>query len=641
MTQPLCLLFILLCIVACVSASASVSFNSVQYPIFNANLFKAQQERYYLFLPALDSPRVDFCQVVDQQSTVVKMMVAKSIFELNNTAFPSQAMIDLDCMQYFCLDSSFTANFTRRMSSSEVYRNEFSFLFNHCFLCNSPSALNFRDAISAANHTCKLFPTSHEKMMTMMNAHCLTASGLSNEANLTTDSGNNQVMAIEGTKSGVSYGVMDAHFFEAISVYQIVLSKIIPTDPSKDTLALFMNVMFPLANTSYFSATSLPMQCHCAFSQDYAFRCYDINHKFLAAFKFSASPIYFLAITLVCGAFFLVGVVIPRTNYILGVLMKKGHFKKDEAFYFDIPNKPIVLQYLKAIYLLTIVDIKSHIVLWNSLLFICSIFTCIFSFLRNFTSPIQNFAIDDVGGTCRAFAFLSLALCFCSMIVHWSHTIDLIKTNKTKALPNKLNTLLTLGFYLFIACFLIAGVVSAAVTKQTTLFFSLLSILYTSLSLIFCIGFTLAGVAILIRMKKTTANIVSIKLTKSTMVMNISNLLLAVAAGISIATYFMGWDIFTVELGLLRSFVYDVLLLHSANCVTYILFTPMEWSLVFGQRSADFISSLLNCDFLTREKPNQIPENKHLKSIKQEQSPSSSPSSARLSTASDIEQEKV
>ncbi|KAG2373110.1 hypothetical protein C9374_012842 [Naegleria lovaniensis] len=434
----------------------------------------------------------------------------------------------------------------------------------------------------------------------MMNSHCLNAIGITSGAsNLTLSSS-----SYSKDGKGIHFGIMDARYYEPLppSIYSLTLSKVIPKDPSKDTLSYFMNLYFPLTNKSLFDANSLPMFCHCGATNDYAYRCYDVNHAFLAPYKYYATCIIFLVVTIVTSVIFVLGVIIPRCSYGYGILSKNRKYQKEEAFYFGSTSYG-PRQYLRAIFLLTLGDIKAHSIFWNSILLVFEYLTQIFSFTRNFSIPILKFVIDDVGGTMRAFVFISLGLCFCCMVIHWSHTLDLINKGKSKGLLSWWNTAITIFFYIFFLCFVIAGIISLVVTQQTSIFFQVLSIFYFSLSILFCVAFTIAGITILVKMRKTrmgSAGVLSVKLTKSTMILNVSNFLLAIIAALSFATYYQGWDIFTVELGLLRSSSYDILLLFASNCVIYILYSSVESEGIYGKKVSENIHQWLNCECFGR-----------------------------------------
>lgn len=102
--------------------SLYASFQSVQFPILNTNMFKPLQVKNYIYLPPVDSPVIDFCQTVEQQNSTLKLMVStKSQF-----LFPTWNMRMLDCMDYFCLNPLNTANMTARLYSSEIFRTEVS-----------------------------------------------------------------------------------------------------------------------------------------------------------------------------------------------------------------------------------------------------------------------------------------------------------------------------------------------------------------------------------------------------------------------------------------------------------------------------------------------------------------------------------
>ncbi|KAF0981444.1 hypothetical protein FDP41_012101 [Naegleria fowleri] len=581
--------------------SLYASFQSVQFPILNTNMFKPLQVKNYIYLPPVDSPVIDFCQTVEQQNSTLKLMVStKSQF-----LFPTWNMRMLDCMDYFCLNPLNTANMTARLYSSEIFRTEFAFIFNHCFLCDSSSAIQFRQTISVTNHTCPNFPTTLSNVVNMMTSHCLNSIGISQGAsNLTLN--NDTPYSKDG--KGIHFGIMDARYYEPSppSIYSLTFSKVIPKDPSKDTLSYFMNLYFPLTNKSLFDASSLPMFCHCGNTNDYAYRCYDVNHAFLAPYKYFATCIIFLVVTMVTSVLFVLGVILPRCSYCYGVLSKNRRFNKDEAFFFGSTTTG-PRQYLRAIFLLTLGDIKAHSIFWNSILLVFSYLTQIFSLTRNFSMPILKFVIDDVGGTLRAFVFISLGLCFCCMVIHWSHTLDLINKGKSKGLLSWWNTAITIFFYVFFLCFVIAGIISLVVTGQTSIFFQVLSIFYFSLSILFCVAFSIAGITILVKMRKTrsgggsASSVLSVKLTKSMMILNVSNFLLAIIAALSFATYYQGWDVFTVELGLLRSTSYDVLLLFASNCINYILYSSVESEGIYGKRVSEGIHRFINCECLGGE----------------------------------------
>ena len=426
-----------------------------------------------------------------------------------------------------------------------------------------------------------------------MNDHCITGAGLNAATNLTSSSSD-----YSSDFKNVHFGILDGKFFDSGTIYAAILTKSVPKIPSTDNLSYLLTTIFPLkaAGGSVFKSGEIPMYCHCGNTYDYSFRCYDINHMFLTPLRYYAAPIVFLTIALISGAVFFIGVVIPKVKVMWSILTKQPDYKKDENFYFGPESTHVVVSYMRAIYLLTLGDIKIHSIFWNILLICFISLVEITYFARNFTMPILNFAIDDVGGTIRSAAFVCMALCFCSMIVHWSHTLDLVKRGKSKGCLSILNTSITISFYLFMIAFLVIGLIVALVTNNLVIFFFFFALLYTSLSLIFCVGFTIVGVTILLRLRKGKTNVISVKLTKSTMAINAVNFALVIVAGISMPTFFVGWDMYTVELGLLRGPAYDVCILLGLNCVTYILFTPLESKTVYGESCSEAVHRILNCE---------------------------------------------
>lgn len=132
-TAPLCslTLFLILLSHSFVLSSEIASFQSVSFPVLNANIFKPVQVKNFVFIPPYDSPSLDFCAPFDEkQNSSVKLLVSK----VSRSKFPTQNMIERNCFRYFCTLSNETSyehyNATQRMSKNELYRSEVCFLRN-------------------------------------------------------------------------------------------------------------------------------------------------------------------------------------------------------------------------------------------------------------------------------------------------------------------------------------------------------------------------------------------------------------------------------------------------------------------------------------------------------------------------------
>ncbi|KAL9649101.1 hypothetical protein ABK040_008478 [Willaertia magna] len=567
---------------------AQLIFSSLPFPTANANFFKPAKSPYYALLPCFDSEKIDFCKpLVDQSPRAVKSLLSMTLSKQigSNNNWTTSHMTNIDCANYFCFDKLSTANFTSRILSNEIFRIEFSFLFNHCMFCNSNSSITFRNLVE--NGSCNSFPFVPNNWYQLGSSHCQGKPMSVPVMNVTSSESLNY--------RDFHFAVLDAHLFEPLSIYSGALTKSISKlDNNLDTISRFFNTLY---NNTVFGVGGAPMFCHCASSNTFAFKCYDSNHNFFLPLKFNASPLLFLALFLIVTIVYTIVIIVPKLYVIIGTLLKLKTFKKDVNFYFTTKFKHPCLSFTKAILLLTIGDIKVHVIFWAYLFNIFLILTEIFSYARNYYSAINIFFIDDVGGSLRAIGMLFLLLAYGTMVIHWQHTMDLFNANTTKANLSKINTIILIVFYVFVAIALLAGIIGSAITKDTFVIFGIFSALYIIIGLVFSVAFTILGVRILLKMKKTSKSIAQLKLTKSIMLLNICNLVVVIIAVLSLPTYLIGFDIYTIEMGLIRSTVYDLWLLSVSIVSFYVLFTPFEFGFVYGKKAADLSQFLLNCEY--------------------------------------------
>ncbi|EFC39732.1 predicted protein [Naegleria gruberi] len=354
-----------------------------------------------------------------------------------------------------------------------------------------------------------------------------------------------------------------------------------------------------LFETLFQNRNENPILCWCKneLYGGFAYKCADAYYNFLVRFKYIGTPWWFM--------FFFTCYLITMTIYntIPLVHAKNASIKKKieqrksrEAntirMYLTIYLEELFLTDLRPSILLLIYMESSFFFIENMICFLWN-----YSFMHGSLKNIQ------LWGCFRALAIYALGYGFSTLMVQWSHIVDLIKSNQSKKKLSKYNLILLISIYIFNAFLIIIAIVLCSILKTSVYLFALAAVAMILVPTILIVSFTTYGIVIYRRLKSyKNVNISQMRFFKFILVFNTALFFGFVLAIIFVPTFISTWDIFGMFVGVFKNFAIDSAGLLATYIITYILINENEFTKCYGIKA----SRILICSNLPESNPSVV-----------------------------------
>nr|CAG4717153.1 unnamed protein product [Naegleria fowleri] len=564
-------LFALLSIVSIVHASTADSSlfpTSIPYPDDQniANL-KPYSQSYYVTNFVLDNSYSDLCKM---NTSFFGQIGNSSSFNNSTTGNP--------CVDYFCecsIDPRVCFNLTHSLifNANQTFRSDYFIMMNYCLSCNSEDAHAFRKYMSGGEFTssqinqhskCSQRFPSLERIQRSMLKHCnhgllddtilnsilfasLSAYANNNKTNNTSNNSNinnNQTLIpIDPSNDKVNIGIVDWRFFQPDLYHSNKYLKNYSSNIEDNTLHLFESL--------FLSETVNPLMCWCRNQNGpkFAFQCGDAYQLFFIPFKYFGTP--FIIIVLMLSAL-IISVFYNTIPFVVTKRRKISHQWKQEIALRASSKWYLIILGKIMFHQLFLTDLRSAILFFQTCTGVFMIVENIIGFVWNFKFWNSQFENNELYGCFRALSIFSMSLTFTTVLVHWSHVVDLISSTSHMSNPkrhlSRKNILLLVSIYLFNIMVILIGSVVSGVLKRSTPLFACAAASMILLPSALIVAFTIYSFRIYFRLKRTQTNFVELRFTRFIIILNIGLATAFVLACVFIPTFIARWDILFMAL---------------------------------------------------------------------------------------------
>ncbi|KAF0983254.1 hypothetical protein FDP41_010319 [Naegleria fowleri] len=603
------------------SSSFPVVMDHFIYPAQECLNLAPVNQFYYPFLYTYDTKYYDFCKMNDPQA--VPSEIYKSGFitveESDNSSSSSS------CVNILCSTD------TRWDLTNQTQLTLLGVLFNHCLHCNNSNSEWFRQVLR--NHSCPTFTTSASlinssqdedfvsKFTAISQYHC------NHETADSTTSSNPQRMRHLGL---FDYNILTSQYFRKTFLdYSKNNNLFNQTGTFGDANAALKSVSLSTLFNFYFhdlfdkmdsnelpsAPLNVPISCWCNYESEngksFGFQCNDFYQNWQIMFAYRISTVIFAVLYAVVTLMLVLFITIPKTFERIvsfkkraDVSLESSTFKKMLLFvrhYFDIATQPPPFFAAAA---------------FSG--FVENFLRCLFNY--NAFLPMLKSAYFP--GFFRGLAAILIICGYSSLVVSWSHVIDLSKRTiekRGKGLSKFNMTILSIFYCAVIVVAFITVVVFLSVRNYAVawivLTFSVLIYLLT-----FVVGFTFYGVKIFFALRATAQekkNFMEYRFTKFILfVTGIFFIGWFISLGM-LVTYVFGYDALSLFLGISRNQFMDAGLNAVLIVSSYITFSDTCFEMTYGKKATLVLNHVLSCG-------SRIVQN-HLKRDRHESSSSQAP----------------
>ncbi|KAL9654474.1 hypothetical protein ABK040_010494 [Willaertia magna] len=475
------------------------------------------------------------------------------------------------CFNFFCGSNEIVSfNLTNSIVNNSTFREEYFNRFNYCLYCNNNDAKEFQEIIASSdNNICKLFPIYND-IINLLTSHCNNGKDYLQQVNHINNF----------TLNNLNIGMIEQRFFSDKTIYRTKYLNNLTSAIEDNTLHFIQ--------TTFQGGYSNPVMCYCSSRKEFGFQCDDAYQKFFIPFKFKASNVLLFVYSILLIVIVTIIIIIPHCH----VKIKSIQQLASETITSSKESTFIPLIYFKsALSELFLTDLTSQVIFY----LIASLIAC---FIENLMEFIWNFKVwnlnvsDQFWGVFRGVGVFFVSLTYCMLLVQWSHLIYFVRNNITSYRQplSRVNFILYISLYIFNFILILIGVIISAVLDSSFYFFTLCAISMIIYPVIFLIGFSVYGIIIFKKLRKSNTNIYQLKFTKFILVLNVIMTIGIVVAIISAPSFILNWDLFGIFLGLNRNFIVDVMVLIALTMVAYIIFKKKE-TLTFYSK----ILEMCNC----------------------------------------------
>ncbi|KAG2370825.1 hypothetical protein C9374_013417 [Naegleria lovaniensis] len=544
--------------------------NSVLYPAEECLTLPPVNYFYYPLLFTLDTSYMDFCSNLSLSEHII------SNFQNNKQS--DQPFTT--CSDLLCSNSTIILDLTNTTQVESLGQ-----VMNFCLYCNHSSSDAFRNLLW--NGQCQTFTSLHSlqngnfgpQFVNMMNLHC---NGDRN-TQLTVPSQHLPIFDVTFFKT--------EYFKRQFSKYQLQshsTNEFETASPLKrTTLQSLLNFYFGSVMTQEnISSTNIPFDipvtCWCHYndpsSHSFGFQCNDFYHNFLIPYSFRYSPLISAVVFILIFFIHLFTIQIPRfyeriytfKHKIIREVVDKSIFMKMN----------ITIQHF--------LDIVVQAPVCFSLSLLSGFLENMFRFLFNF-SFMFDFYQGYLAGLFRALSGVLVVCGFSSLVISWSHAIDVsnhMRQDKSNALSIFNKTILSI-FYAAVVLVLITSGIVFAVVSDYGYAWSILALSVMIYIFTYGFGFLFYGIRIYFRLRKANnkGGLFEYRFTKFMLGLSIWFFYGWICTMLSMITYIFGFDVLSLFFGMTRNIFLDSSLILVTILSSYITFNKEAFVKSYGKKA--------------------------------------------------------
>jgi len=487
------------------------------------------------------------------------------------------------CNLYFCdceLDERVCYNLTYSITQNDTFRYEYFHMINYCVHCNNPDSQSFRIRIGSEG-MCPKFPQLN-RLQSAMVKHC------NNGETIRGPNVNDTSSLLNDNKTNL--GVVDWRNFVPGTYFSNRYWNNQTDSLLDNSLHLFESV--------FRGEKENPLLCWCRNRVEdarigYAYQCDDAYYQFLVPFKYLGVGLIMALVFFMLLVFMTVYIAVPMFYNKFKAIQSKVNYEK--AVQENVLVTTLYLKYVCEEFVMT--DLKPLVLVFLYISITLVVLENLFSFFWNFTFWNSNVSIN-VWGLLRSLEIYFASFSVSSLMVQWSHIVDLLKNNVNKKPLSLFNGVLLGSIYLFNVALIIIGIALSAVFGSSTYLYTVAGISMIFMPSILLVLFTIYGVIIYKRISLTaTVSVYHLKFTKFIILFNVTLAVIFVIATITIITFIVSWDVYGLFYGVFKTLILDILSLAIFLLMIYILVIESEIEKCYG----DKIGFLLLCK--RRKKP--------------------------------------
>ncbi|KAL9651632.1 hypothetical protein ABK040_001577 [Willaertia magna] len=492
---------------------------------------------YYAILPSFDSPTINLCHFSNKS---------------------------LSCFDYFCKNNYYNENNnsigTLFNFENETIRNEFRYYFNYCIFCNNSESKEFLDKINNLQCEENLSKNIINNFLINSYRHCNGNDILNNNYN------NNSIINLNNIKH---LPILESNFFNTIYFTRKIKK-------TKFTIKEIMNTYQFTISLNENPPFDIPIMCFCEYQLEksyLSFQCHDYNSDFQLITCYRVLPFFFVIFFLIIFILNFILIIIPKYYERFYSLKKLPEFTIEK-----VNGLKFFIKIIKHFS-----EINSQPCIWFA-------FGSFFGFLENLIRIFFNFSFSYESyknyfpGIFRGLSAMTIVCGYSSLVVLWSHVIDLSnrrgkETNNNNSTANnsnrlsKFNLIILIILYFLVLLFFIITLIIFAATKQMISWIVVcVGILIYLITFVFGFGFYGIKILITLRSVKNDKNIYEYKFTKFILAETVIFIIGWIITLLSCITYAFGHDIMGIAFAINRNAFLDTIILIIIGLSLYIMF---------------------------------------------------------------------
>ena len=525
-------------------SSSSFSVSKLKYPTYECLDLPPVNQFYYPKLYAFDTNYLDYCNEHEND--------------------------EINCQELLCSKpSSFYSNLWDL--NNKTQRSQLDSVMNYCLYCERS---DFRENLQ----NCSLFGgNNYTKVLNLLNTHC---------------NGNDQAAPVK------SLAMFDSSFivtelFKRDYLNYLSNNNLLDSNTTKDTymkmanlttiFKYYMDSIWNSDSASWKSTMNLPFNCWCNYqnydNSYFGFTCSDFYQDYQTAFVYRYSVIVFTLIYASLFVILLLFISIPRIAERILTLKKKL-------------NKLNVETYKKVLFSIRhIFDIVSHPVFWLLLAATCGTIENFLRFIFNFNS-LKPFFDVYFSGLFRALTALCCLCGYSSLVILWSHIIDISNRKDGKQGLSLYNKIILSIFYSCLIVSIIIALIVFVATGNYGYAYIVLSCAGLVYMMTFTIGFSFYGVKILVTLRKMDDRpVFEYRFTKFILGVTVIFIITWIVVLLCLITYSFGFDVIGLFFGITRNIFLDACMVVIVAFSSYMTFNVDAFEIIYGERASKWANN--------------------------------------------------
>ncbi|EFC50132.1 predicted protein [Naegleria gruberi] len=239
-------------------------------------------------------------------------------------------------------------------------------------------------------------------------------------------------------------------------------------------------------------------------------------------------------------------------------------------------------------------DIVSHPIIWFCISAFAGFLENFFRFLFNF-SGVHDFFLAYFGGVFRAISAICVLCGYSSMVILWSHIIDLSqRKDASNRKLSKINKIILAVFYVALIIALIIALIVFVSVSYYGYAWVVLAIFALIYLFTFEIGFSFYGVKIFLTLRRNNGGVLEYRFTKFILIVSVLFLANWLVVFLCVLTYAFGYDVISVFYGVVRNIFLDSCIFAVLSFSTYMTFKEETFKIVYGDKLTRAVNRLFN-----------------------------------------------